>query len=236
MLLDAGGSIVALRMGAEGSLIASQDMPRPMHIPAADAKVVDVTGCGNAFNGGLLAALQRGAELDLAGAWGSAAASCMAEAEGAHRRANFRFTGLSTAALYGPEANQACIDAHVASSQTLQLWSHFAVRHGVLHVRARVYCQCNQTCSPGPKIFGAVGGSRSLNATASSLPHTCVILTMPCARRATRVRPSQERVVHGVISDDSLEAAMGWCALSHGIAATGHGTGAGEDCSSHHAA
>lgn len=83
-LLSAGASIVALRMGAEGALIASHDVPAPVHIPAADAQVVDVTGCGNAFNGGLLAALQRGHTLSDAGAWGAAAASCMAEAEGAH--------------------------------------------------------------------------------------------------------------------------------------------------------
>ena len=73
---------MALRMGADGALVASECAPEPVHIPAADVNVVDVTGCGNAFNGGLLAALQRGHSLTDAGAWGAAAASCMAEAEG----------------------------------------------------------------------------------------------------------------------------------------------------------
>lgn len=80
--LEAGASIAAIRMGSSGSLLASQESPRLLHTPAAEANIVDVTGCGNAFNGALLAALQRGCTLADAACWGSAAASFMAEAEG----------------------------------------------------------------------------------------------------------------------------------------------------------
>jgi sugar/nucleoside kinase (ribokinase family) len=80
--LDAGASIVAIRMGPSGSLLASQASPQPLYTPAAQAQILDVTGCGNVFNGALLAALQRGCPLVDAAAWGSAAAAFMAEAEG----------------------------------------------------------------------------------------------------------------------------------------------------------
>lgn len=83
--LAAGAALVSLRMGAEGSLVARQSTQELVYMPAADAPdLVDVTGCGNAFCGAFLAALQQSPE-DLRGAaaWGSAAASCMAEAEGA---------------------------------------------------------------------------------------------------------------------------------------------------------
>ena len=63
-------------------MLASRDADDTWHVPAAPADIVDVTGCGNAYNGALLAALQAGCTLDDAGAWGSAAASCMAEATG----------------------------------------------------------------------------------------------------------------------------------------------------------
>ena len=39
-------------------------------------------GCGNAFCGAMLAALQAGAGLPIAGAWGCVAGSLMAEARG----------------------------------------------------------------------------------------------------------------------------------------------------------
>jgi hypothetical protein len=93
--IDAGAAICVLRMGAEGSLLAARspagggnesDSSADVHmiaVPAAPANVRDVTGCGNAFNGGLLAALQRGETLCDAAAWGSAVAASMAEATGA---------------------------------------------------------------------------------------------------------------------------------------------------------
>jgi pfkB family carbohydrate kinase len=92
--IDAGASICVLRLGAEGSLLAAQTPAdggnvsgsradvHMVAVPAAPASVRDVTGCGNAFNGGLLAALQRGETLCDAAAWGSAVAASMAEATG----------------------------------------------------------------------------------------------------------------------------------------------------------
>ncbi len=44
-----------------------------------DLRVVDVTGCGNAFCGGFLAARQAGESAVEAALWGTAAASFMAE-------------------------------------------------------------------------------------------------------------------------------------------------------------
>lgn len=81
--LDLGARTFVLRMGAAGSLLASRTSREVIHVPAAPADVVDVTGCGNAFNGGFLAKLAEGAGLRTAGVWGSVAASLMAEAEGA---------------------------------------------------------------------------------------------------------------------------------------------------------
>ena len=48
----------------------------------SQADVVDVTGCGNAFCGGFLASVLAGESTVEAAAWGSAAASLMAEAVG----------------------------------------------------------------------------------------------------------------------------------------------------------
>ncbi|MCA9968050.1 MAG: hypothetical protein KC423_27580, partial [Anaerolineales bacterium] len=46
--------LVALRQGAAGSLLYDGENGRFYRIPAAPATVVDVTGAGNAFCGGLL--------------------------------------------------------------------------------------------------------------------------------------------------------------------------------------
>lgn len=51
--LEDGARVVALRLGAEGSLIT--DGTALLEVPAAPAQVVDVTGGGNAFSGGFLA-------------------------------------------------------------------------------------------------------------------------------------------------------------------------------------
>lgn len=80
-LVNAGGRTVVIRMGSDGALLARQGEP-VIHVPATSCSVVDVTGCGNAFNGGLLRALMRGDSLACAGAWGSAAAASMAESTG----------------------------------------------------------------------------------------------------------------------------------------------------------
>ena len=56
--INMGCECVALRLGSAGSL-AGTSAGRIYKIPAAEARVVDVTGAGNAFVGGLLSGLSR---------------------------------------------------------------------------------------------------------------------------------------------------------------------------------
>ena len=61
-----GARIVVLRMGGEGAV--AYDGVQFVHIPAAPAVVVDVTGGGNAFSGGFLAGYcESGGDLVTAG-------------------------------------------------------------------------------------------------------------------------------------------------------------------------
>ena len=53
-LADLGPNLVALRQGADGSIIYERETCQYWQIPAAPADVVDVTGAGNAYCGGLL--------------------------------------------------------------------------------------------------------------------------------------------------------------------------------------
>jgi cytidine kinase len=53
-LAKLGPTIVALRRGAAGSLIYERETRRVLRVPAARANVIDVTGAGNAYSGGLL--------------------------------------------------------------------------------------------------------------------------------------------------------------------------------------
>jgi sugar/nucleoside kinase (ribokinase family) len=73
-LLAWGAPAVALRMGAEGSLLATADGDR-LTIPAAPATVVDTTGAGDAYCGGLLVALGEGLDIAEAGARAAVSAS-----------------------------------------------------------------------------------------------------------------------------------------------------------------
>jgi sugar/nucleoside kinase (ribokinase family) len=49
-----GPAVVALRRGAAGSVVCHGPSGRFLRVPAARARVVDVTGAGNAYSGGLL--------------------------------------------------------------------------------------------------------------------------------------------------------------------------------------
>jgi sugar/nucleoside kinase (ribokinase family) len=55
LALGTGG--VAVTLGADGCLVASQDRGTPVHLPAIAVDVVDTTGCGDGFTAGLLAGL-----------------------------------------------------------------------------------------------------------------------------------------------------------------------------------
>lgn len=74
---------MALRCGADGAVVASRDSAEAWFVPVVQGVAeVDVVGCGNAFVGGMVAALAAGEGPRAAGAWGAAAASVMLEAEG----------------------------------------------------------------------------------------------------------------------------------------------------------
>jgi sugar/nucleoside kinase (ribokinase family) len=73
-LIDWGARIVALRMGSEGSRVATA-AGDSFRIPAVPAPVVDTTGAGDAYIGGFLVALAEGASPAEAGAHAAVSAS-----------------------------------------------------------------------------------------------------------------------------------------------------------------
>ena len=80
-LHDLGAQLVSLRCGADGALVSQRD-GGAWAVPAVpETKVVDPTGCGNAFCGGFLAALQAGEPLEAAAQWGCVAASFLANCQ-----------------------------------------------------------------------------------------------------------------------------------------------------------
>jgi sugar/nucleoside kinase (ribokinase family) len=88
-LAEAGCAAVAVKQGACGSTLL--DGGRHLRIPAvAGVAVVDPTGAGDSYDGGLAAALARGEDLATAACWGTVAASFMVEGVGAARPAGFR--------------------------------------------------------------------------------------------------------------------------------------------------
>lgn len=81
--LEAGAGLVALRRGPLGAVVHDGASGECWSVPAVPGtRVVDPTGCGNACCGALLAALGAGHGPRAAAAWGCAAGSLMAEAEG----------------------------------------------------------------------------------------------------------------------------------------------------------
>ena len=82
-LLAAGARTAALRMGALGSLVGSAQ-GSPLAVPVAPAaRVVDVTGAGNAYCGGFVVGLAEAGSLRQAGGYGAVAASFALEQFGA---------------------------------------------------------------------------------------------------------------------------------------------------------
>ena len=80
-IFDDGAQAVALRMGEQGSIVAHCDSHERWHIPAVQVKqVVDQTGAGNTYCGGLLWGLVDGKTLVQAGTAGAVSASfCIEE-------------------------------------------------------------------------------------------------------------------------------------------------------------
>ncbi|HWG57755.1 MAG TPA: carbohydrate kinase family protein [Candidatus Acidoferrales bacterium] len=72
-LLDLGPKLVAVTMGAGGCIIASRE--KMTRVPAFKVDVVDTTGAGDAFMGGLSYALLQGWDFDRAGRMANACAA-----------------------------------------------------------------------------------------------------------------------------------------------------------------
>jgi sugar/nucleoside kinase (ribokinase family) len=82
-LLEDGAQGVALRMGEQGSIVADRATGEHWHIPAVPVRqVVDQTGAGNTYCGGLLWGLVRSKSLCEAGLAGAVAASFCLETVG----------------------------------------------------------------------------------------------------------------------------------------------------------
>jgi sugar/nucleoside kinase (ribokinase family) len=84
-LLKLGPKVVAITMGADGCLIASVD--QRVHVPAFKPEVVDTTGAGDAFMGGLSYALLRGWDLRRVGIFANACAALCTTRVGARAMA-----------------------------------------------------------------------------------------------------------------------------------------------------
>ena len=85
-LLAIGPELVAITMGAEGSLVASAD--KMTHVPAFKIKVVDSTGAGDAFMGGLSYALLQGWDHERVGVFANACAALCCMQVGARAMSN----------------------------------------------------------------------------------------------------------------------------------------------------
>lgn len=81
-LTDAGAAIVALRMGADGSLVHWARTGAIHYIPAVQTTVVDPVGAGNAYCGAFLVGWLETGDLHRAGLYASVAASFLVEQHG----------------------------------------------------------------------------------------------------------------------------------------------------------
>jgi sugar/nucleoside kinase (ribokinase family) len=79
---ERGPAIVALRQGAAGSLLYHRASDRMLRAPAAPARLVDVTGAGNAYCGGLLVGWVEHGALDMAAAYAAVSAALTIEQVG----------------------------------------------------------------------------------------------------------------------------------------------------------
>jgi sugar/nucleoside kinase (ribokinase family) len=86
-LLSLGPKVVAVTMGSEGALLASGAEMK--HVAAFQVKVVDSTGAGDAFMGGLSFGLLRGWDLQTAGLFANACAAICCTRVGARAMGSF---------------------------------------------------------------------------------------------------------------------------------------------------
>ena len=98
-LLELGGNVISLRMGAEGSIVATTQQESAYRLMAFPTTVVDAVGAGNAYCGGFLSGWLDSGDVLEAGARGAVSASFLIEQVGmptwkqgteeeAHRRAD----------------------------------------------------------------------------------------------------------------------------------------------------
>lgn len=79
-LLETGPECVVVTCGADGGVLARADST--WRFPALKVRVVDTTGCGDAFSAGYLFGLSKGLEPDACCGWGTCAASLVAQVLG----------------------------------------------------------------------------------------------------------------------------------------------------------
>lgn len=79
--LNLGADMVVLKLGAEGSLVATQDERR--HVEGRDITPVDATAAGDTFDGALLAELAAGRDVFSAAYYANAAAALSTQGYGA---------------------------------------------------------------------------------------------------------------------------------------------------------
>lgn len=77
-----GADVVAIKMGSAGSVVTIGE-GATRHVPAIEVRVADPTGAGDAYCGGFIAALARGADPLAAACHGTVSASLVVETRGA---------------------------------------------------------------------------------------------------------------------------------------------------------
>ena len=87
-LLGGGPATVVVTLGSEGSLVATAEGVH--RLPAVPVKVVDTTGCGDAYCAGFITGLVRDRGVLESARWGTAAAATVAQGLGS----DARLTGL----------------------------------------------------------------------------------------------------------------------------------------------
>ena len=81
-MCDLGNSVIALRMGPEGSMLMEEPEADLVSIPAVPVDPVDPVGAGNAYCGGFLVGWSETRDLVTAGLYGSVSASFLLEQVG----------------------------------------------------------------------------------------------------------------------------------------------------------
>lgn len=103
-----GPEVVAVRHGARGSYVWSREEDAAWHIPAVPARVVDPTGAGNAYGGGLCVGWTETRDARVAATYGAIAASLLVQNVGLPR--------MSDAVTRGATA---LLDERVAAARRL---------------------------------------------------------------------------------------------------------------------